>query len=105
MEKVDTSHISTSLGSGSSFVVRDVDIASAVALWEAKDGVGNSLFNTDESLIRMQNRSVHSQRNPKKARTAGSTPEFASPELPKFHFWAPGFGFHFLLKKWKHNKK
>ena len=43
-------HYTWSLGSGSSFVDRDCDVASAVALMEAQDGAGTPLFHRDGRL-------------------------------------------------------
>ena len=43
-------HFVRPLGSGSSFVDRDADVAAAVALGDKQDGNGNKMFSEDVSL-------------------------------------------------------
>ena len=50
-QHAEAGHFATPIGSGSSFVDRDMDAAAAIALAEGQDGVGNDMFNKDGSLI------------------------------------------------------
>ena len=51
-------HYTQLLGSGSTFVDRDCEVASTVALSEAQDGAGNQLFHQDGSLIALDGADV-----------------------------------------------
>ena len=51
-------HYTQLLGAGSTFVDRDCEVASTVALSEAQDGAGNQLFHQDGSLIALDGADV-----------------------------------------------